>query len=38
MTIGCGITWLLASDCRPPPSLLQSDDDRKHRDKSLIGR
>mgnify|MGYP006276495537 CR=1 FL=1 len=38
LAIGCSLTWILASDHHRPPSLLDGDDDRKHRDKALIGR
>ena len=38
LSVACSITWLLASDPQKPPSLLQTDEDRKHRNKSLIGR
>ena len=38
LSLGCSITWLLASDRTPPGSLLADDEDRKHRDKALIGR
>lgn len=37
-SLACSITWVLASDGQRPPSLLDTDEDRKHRDKALIGR
>lgn len=37
-TASSALTWFLAMGCKPPPSLLQSDEDRKHQDKALIGR
>jgi hypothetical protein len=38
-SLACGLTWILCrGEPQPPTSLLQNDDDRKHRDKSLIGR
>ena len=32
-----GLTYLLSGSASPPPSLLQSPEDRAHADKALIG-
>lgn len=37
-SLACSLTWVLCSTMTPAQPLIISDDDRKHRDKSLIGR
>ena len=36
--VACSLTWVLSSAMSPPQSLITCEADRKHRDKSLIGR
>ena len=38
-TMGCSLTYFLSGGTStPPPTILQTPDDRKHQDKVLIGR
>ena len=37
-SVSSGLTYLLSHGMGEPPSVLQTPEDRKHRDKSLIGR
>ena len=37
-TLACSLTYLLSGAATRPPDLLQSQEDRKHQDKALIGR
>ena len=37
-TVCSSLTFVLAQGSAPPPPLLQTEEDRKHRDKALIGR
>ncbi len=36
--ISSGLTWVLSRTTPPPPELLQTPEDRRHQDKSLVGR
>lgn len=36
--VSSGLTWILSRGSEPPANLLQTPEDRRHQDKSLIGR